>query len=262
VESIQGREGTQVALTVSRGGALIELTAVRAEMEVPLIHARLVAPEIGYLHYSAFRPRSEEDFIDAVRVLRAKGAKKLIIDLRGNPGGDLHAANGVLASLLPRGLDLISTRHRGKIESSARTYRDGPFADMERVVLVDERSASASDLTAATLQDYGATVIGPANSYGKFSVQQVIGLSKGSGIKITTGRTYSGKGRSLPGTHDARTGQNVPGSGGVTPDEVAPMTEEEQGAVFMAMQERLHGESPAPVSDPVLDRAIQLLRSR
>lgn len=263
LKMITGRPGTDVKLTVLRGGANVELTATRAEMEVPLLTARMAAPGIGYLYYSEFRQGSEKDFVDALYGLQAKGAKKIIIDLRGNPGGDLHAANGILASLLPEGLNTISTERRDGYGSTARTDRAGPFAGMERLVLIDGRSASGSDLTAATLQDYGAVVVGPGNSYGKFSVQTVLGLpSDNTGIKITTGRTYSGKGRSLPGRPDPRTGENVPGSGGVTPDVIVPMTKEEELAVHKAIRERLRGEDPKPVADPVLDKAIEILRAR
>lgn len=262
LKMITGRPGTDVKLTVLRGGANVELTATRAEMEVPLLTARMAAPGIGYLYYGEFRSRSEKDFIDALYGLQAKGAKKIIIDLRGNPGGDLHAANGILASLLPEGLNTISTERRDGYGSTARTDRAGPFAGMEKLVLIDGRSASGSDLTAATLQDYGAVVVGPGNSYGKFSVQTVLGLPSDTGIKITTGRTYSGKGRSLPGRPDPRTGENVPGSGGVTPDVIVPMTKEEELAVHKAIKERLWGEDPKHVADPVLDKAIQILRAR
>jgi C-terminal peptidase prc len=268
---IQGKAGTTVKFTVSRDGKIMvpDLIAVRAEMIMPLLTARMVAPGIGYIHYSEFRSDSEEEFIAALSGLRKNGAKKVIIDLRTNPGGNLVTATNILASLLPSGAGIYSTKHRGEIDSQARTKRDGPFAGMERIVLVDGNSASASELSAATLQDYGATVVGPSNSYGKFSFQNVLPLPPDrdpeqaeSGLRITAGRFYSGKGRSFPGQYDPKTERNIPGSGGVTPDVIVPMTKDQERDAYVEREERLSGESPKPVADPVLDKAIEILRGR
>ncbi|MFI5361353.1 MAG: S41 family peptidase [Elusimicrobiota bacterium] len=268
-KKIQGKAGTVARLVVMREGKLIPISATRAEIDVPLIHARMVAPEIGYIYYREFRSKSHEDFVHAIEVLQAKGARKIIIDLRGNPGGDMNAANNILANLLPGGVNISSTKHRGEDLTKAHTEHDGPFAHMEKIVLVDEYSASASELTSGTLQDYGVTVVGPAKSYGKFSFQYVLPVPPDgnpndaeAGLRITAGRYYTGGGRSLPGQHDPKTDRNIPGTGGITPDVIVPMTKDQQKAVYIATQERLSGEEPKPVSDPVLDKAIELLRGR
>jgi carboxyl-terminal processing protease len=266
---IQGKAGTMVKITVTRDGKIMEFSPVRAEMDLPLLTTRMVAPEIGYIQYSEYRSHSEKEFVAALRGLQEKGAKKLIIDLRGNPGGSLETANNILANLLPEGSGISSTRHRGEVVTEARADQDGPFAHMEKIVLVDGHSASASELTATTLQDYGVTIVGPSRSFGKYSFQSVMSVPPGqnpadadAGLRITAGRYYSGKGRSFPGQYDPKTHSNVPGSGGVTPDVIVPMTKEQESAVHVAIQQRLYGEDPKPVSDPVLDKAIEILRGR
>lgn len=266
---IAGKTGTTVALGVRRGEGVVEITATRADMQAPLIDARLVAPGIGYLHYGRFREGSQTDFINALSELRARGARKVVIDLRGNPGGNMATAIAILASLLPGGVETASTRHREQVLYRSRTREDGAFSGMEKAVLVDGRSASASDLTSTTLQDYGVPVVGPCNSYGKFCYQRVVPLTADedpqtadSGLKITGGRFYSGKGRTLPGRFDPAIRRNVPGSGGVAPDALVPMTEEQQAAAAAAREERLYGGEPGAVADPVLDKAVDILRGR
>ena len=259
---IQGKSGTVVKLTVARSGQVIELSATRGEIDIPVLHTRMVAPEIGYLLYREFRGKSEDDVVAGLHALKAQGAKKVIIDLRGNPGGNLTTANNILANLLHDRDGISSTQHFGKQVSKAWAETDGPFADMEKIVLVDGRSASGSELTAATLQDHGVTVVGPSNSYGKFSFQYVFPLEAGGGMRITSGRYFSGKGRSMPAQYDPKTEHNIAGTGGVTPDVIVPMTTDQEKDVYLANQKRYYGEETESVADPVLDKAIEILQAR
>ncbi|MFI5351131.1 MAG: S41 family peptidase, partial [Elusimicrobiota bacterium] len=260
-KKIQGETGSPVKIAFVRDGREIEVTATRAEIDIPVLHARMVAPEIGYLLYREFRAKSEDEVVAAIHGLQAQGAKKLILDLRGNPGGNLDTANNILANLLHDGAGISSTMHRGELASRAYAEGDGPFADMEKIVLVDGNSASGSELTAATLQDYGVTVVGTGNSYGKFSFQWVFPLKGGGGMRITSGRYYSGKGRSLPAQFDPKADRNIAGTGGVKPDVIVPMTKDEEKNLYFANQRRFYGEDPGPVADPVLDKAIEILSS-
>jgi carboxyl-terminal processing protease len=269
VKLLEGPAGSKVKMTVARNGKTFQRTVTHAELEVPVLFSRMVAPEIGYLYYYEFRTDSENDFVDAIHALRAQGAKKIIIDLRANVGGSKDTADNILANLLPAGAQISSTMHRGETTSKSWNKKAGPFARMKKVVLVDEYSASGSELTAATLQDYGVTVIGSGSTYGKFSFQEVIPLPRGksvedadAGIKFTGGRFYSGKGRSMPGRHDPKTDSYIPGTGGVTPDVIVPTTPEQRADVRAAVSDRLFGEETTPVADPVLDKAIEILRGR
>jgi C-terminal peptidase prc len=266
-ERLRGQLGAPIRLTVSRGGRNLELTAIRGEVNLPIVASRMLAPKIGYVYFAEFATDAEGQVIDAIRALRRKGAEKVVIDLRSNPGGDVQTVHGILASLLPAGLQTYTFRQRGKVVQGGKTTEDGPFAGMEKIVLVNGQSASGSELTATTLQDYGVKVVGPSRSYGKYSFQHIVTLPESSdpaeadaGLRVTAGGYFSGKGRSFPGAHDPKTGRNIPGSGGVTPDVIVPMTKKQETALADARKEWLEGGELAPAADPVLDKAVELLR--
>lgn len=183
VSAITGEEGTLVRITVERTGERLELPLVRAEIQVPVLVSHLLDNGTGYVRLNGFSTNADEVFAAAVRQMEANGLSALVLDLRDNPGGLLESAGGVAGTFIKDG-QLIYTRDRSGTEVPYPVSGDRPL-DVPVYVLVNESSASASEVLAGALQDYGiATVIG-TKTYGKGSVQNLYRLPGGAGLKLT-----------------------------------------------------------------------------
>lgn len=197
VSKIRGPVGTTVALSLLRGGKPLEITIVRQTIQVPETEDALdEASGVYRIALFEFTANSAELFNQAFARFKASDSRKLIIDLRGNPGGYLDAAVDVASHFLPEGAVIVTEDFGGKEENKVHTsigYNDIP-ADTDVVVLIDGGSASASEIVAGALQDAGvASVIG-LSSFGKGSVQTLVDLDKSS-LKITVARWVTPKGR-------------------------------------------------------------------
>lgn len=187
VDFIIGPEGTEVMLTIQRQDEQLTVRSVRAEINVPQVTYDTMLQEsdhaMGYIRVHSFSDDVDVAFIRALTALHANDIAGLIVDVRGNPGGYLHVVASIAEQFIAEGT-LIHTKDRNDISGSQDIY-NGQSVDYPIVVLVDGQSASASEILAAALQDYGiATIIG-TNTYGKGSVQRLIRLSSGSYLKIT-----------------------------------------------------------------------------
>lgn len=197
VRRIRGREGTAVLLKVLREGEsqplLFNLT--RARIQVPLLEYRLAEEGLGYIRIFNFNNGVGEQFSSALEELRGRGARGLVLDMRGNPGGLLDEAVKVAGALIPAGTIVQIVSRSGKEALSA----PGGAVPLPLVVLIDGDSASAAEIVAGALRDHGLATLVGTRSLGKGTVQTVFGLEAGGGLKLTTARYLTPRGYSLDG---------------------------------------------------------------
>ena len=173
------------------------MTITRAEIPTKSVrYAFMLEPGVGYIMLSDFTHTSNKELYDAIEKLEKQGMKKLLFDLRGNPGGVLEQAVDVSDVFVPKGSMVVYTR--GRTASSAQEYfapGDGAHIDHPLVVLVNRGSASASEIVAGAIQDHDRGVIVGQRTWGKGLVQSVYTLSYGAGLALTTARYYTPSGR-------------------------------------------------------------------
>lgn len=198
---LKGQPKTEVTLRIRRYGQK-ESTVLKILREkitlTNLSYFGLVEPGIGYIRLDDFTPGASREVSDAVRSLNEQGAKRLILDLRDNPGGLLHEAINIVSLFVPRGREVVSTK--GKVEEWNKSYRtlNNPMdIDMPIVVLVSEGSASAAEIVAGALQDYDRAVLIGSRTFGKGLVQTTRQLAYKSQLKVTTAKYYIPSGRCI-----------------------------------------------------------------
>lgn len=205
VALVKGEKGTQVGLKIVRDGATSDYTVVRDEIEVQTVNYAITEDNIGYISVSQFENVTAKQFKAAIEDLKSEGAKGIIIDIRNNPGGLLTTVISMLKDILPNGL-IVYTEDK---DGNRKEYsdNDNEELDMPLAVLVNGNSASASEIFAGAIQDYGKGVIVGTQTFGKGIVQTVKPLTDGSAIKFTIAKYFTPKGQDIHGK-------------GVTPDVV------------------------------------------
>ena len=198
VSKIRGEVGTSVKLTLLSGGQTREVSVVRQNIVSPAVESEIDG-EIGILKVNRFG----DDTVSLARKYASefveKGVKKVILDLRNNPGGTVGAAQGLLGIWLDN--QIAMTERRGsEIVKTLRTTGTSILGNMKTVVLINGNSASASEITAGALREYGKATLVGQKSYGKGSVQIVLGLPGGSQMKVTEARWYTPKGKNIDKT--------------------------------------------------------------
>ena len=206
VNRMRGTPGTSVALTILREGSSTPLTfrLVRAIIKTKSLKGRLLEQGYGYIRIAEFQERTGEDFEKALKTLAADNGKKLsglVLDLRFNPGGLVDQAYSVADRFIGEGLSdgvIVTTKGRDPSSERSLTARIGEKEpDYPMVVLINGGSASASEIVAGALQDHKRAVIMGTQSFGKGSVQSIMTLNNGDGLKLTTARYYTPSGRSI-----------------------------------------------------------------
>lgn len=193
-QKIQGKVGTRVHMEVSRGEQQLGFSLQREKLDVPSVTSSLKG-EVGMIELVSFIGGAGQKVREAVQSLQSRGAKGFILDMRGNPGGSLQEAVDV-ASVFLDGGKVVSYRERGKPEFTYEAR--GPAATaLPLVILVDEGSASASEIVAGAVQDRQRGLIVGTETYKKGSVQQIFGLSDGSAIKLTIASYFTPSGRAI-----------------------------------------------------------------
>lgn len=196
VQHIRGEEGTTVHMVIYRPstGKTLEFDVERRHVELPSIEGEMLEDGIGYIQITEFQDKTDEQFEVMVKQLQTQGAKGLIIDVRANPGGLLTSVVNLLDQVLPEGLLVYVEDKYGNRDE----YTSGASClDLPIVVLTDANSASASEIFAGALKDYEyATLVGKT-TYGKGIVQNIIRLSDGDAIKITTAKYFTPKGNDI-----------------------------------------------------------------
>lgn len=240
--SLRGAVGTRVTLLVDRAGAAdqFRVTLSRTRVHVSAVRrAKMLTSEVGYLELRAFTDSTVVELQRAVNGLRARGMKSMVLDLRTNPGGLLDQGVRVADLFLNPGAAILRTR--GRSPEEARDYLDNTpqaWPDLPLTVLVDGRSASATEIVAGALQDHDRAAIVGTPTYGKGSAQTIFRLA-GGGLKLTTARWYTPVGRSIMRRVPRETefgildetprdrpryktlgGRTVHGGGGIVPDVV------------------------------------------
>ena len=217
---LKGQAGTVVKLKIKRFGKpdpiMLEITRARIKVDNVPTYA-LVTPEIGYVKLSDFMSEAGKDVRKAVVELKEKGAKKIILDLRDNPGGLLNEAVNVCNLFVPKDKEVVTTK--GKVAEWNKTYRalNPPLdTDIPIVVLTNSRSASASEIVSGTLQDYDRGVLIGQRTFGKGLVQATRPLTYNSQLKITTAKYYIPSGRCIQAIDYSH--RNEDGSVGKIPD--------------------------------------------
>ncbi|HTE29522.1 MAG TPA: S41 family peptidase [Chryseolinea sp.] len=298
---LKGQPRTDVELKMKRYGQRDNTTVKIKREKITLKnlgYAGLTDPEIGYIRLNDFTSGAAREVSDALVSLKEKGAKKIILDLRDNPGGLLHEAVNIVSLLIPRGQEVVSTK--GKVDEWNKSYKtlNTPVdVDMPVVVLVSEGSASASEIVAGSLQDYDRAVLIGKKTFGKGLVQTTRPLSYNAQLKITTAKYYIPSGRciqaldyahrhedgsvdrfsdSLKSSFKTKNGREVFDGGGLDPD--INMDDEYLGTVTESLLNaglvfeyatRFCAENPAPpdlrtfkLSDEAYDKFLAYLKDQ
>ena len=243
VKKMRGEPGTKVLLTIFRKdeNRTFPVTITREEIRTQSVRGKVIEPGYAWIRLSQFQERTVDDFARKVDEIykQEPNLKGLVLDLRNDPGGLLDAAVAISAAFLPENVSVVSTN--GQLAESKFTYKASPefyqrrgsadplkrlpaaLKNVPLVVLVNEGSASASEIVAGALQDYKRATIMGNQTFGKGSVQTVRPLGPDTGLKITTARYYTPSGRSIQAK-------------GIVPDVMVDETEE--GNLFAALQTR------------------------
>ncbi|MCB9451899.1 MAG: S41 family peptidase [Anaerolineaceae bacterium] len=233
VGKVRGRAGTDVTITFRRGEDLIDITITRARISIPNVESRMLEGNVGYVKLRDFTPDARTELDAALQLLDVNNLNGLVFDLRGNPGGLLTSAIDIASAFIKNGVILTEDFGHG----NERPYEaNGSYigVSVPLVVLVDENSASASELVAGALQDRGrATLVGQV-TFGKGTVQTWRELVNGGGVRLTIARWLTPNGNWI---HEQ----------GVTPDFIVEWTPEDHAA--------------NPDADPQLDAAVQFLQT-
>lgn len=194
---IKGPEGTTVMLTIIRPstGEELEMTLERRKVETPTVEYKMLEGNIGYISIAEFDTVTVDQFAEALATVKGNGMEGLILDLRGNPGGSLSAVVEIARMLLPEGLIVYTEDKYGE----RNEYRcDGKKRiDVPMIVLVNGGSASASEILAGAIKDYGIGTLLGTTTYGKGIVQRLIALDDGSAIKLTVSHYYTPLGNDI-----------------------------------------------------------------
>ena len=232
---VKGKAGTKVSLTLLRKGENLTVTVERRRIEQPVAEGELLDGGIGLVRIENFDDRCSEETIAAIEKLRSEGARKLIFDVRNNPGGFAEELVKTLDYLLSEGDLFRSVSYDGK---ETVDVSDANYLDMPMAVLVNGDSYSAAEFFAAALQEYNAAVVVGEPTVGKGYYQQTIQLGDGSAVALSTGKYFTPKGNSLIDK-------------GVIPTVRVDVDEETASAIYYGTLQ--------PADDPQLQAAINAL---
>jgi carboxyl-terminal processing protease len=199
VAKLKGPKGTTVGIAIRRRGyeGLLEMTVERDEVNITTVRgAFMIDKETGYVKLTEFAELSDRELGDALERLTAQGMKRLVFDLRDNPGGALTQAIRISNRFLPRGNMIVYTK--GRAQNSDEEYRateQSSYTHLPIVTLVNRNSASASEIVSGALQDHDRALVVGETTFGKALVQSVYKLPEGAGVAVTTGRYYTPSGR-------------------------------------------------------------------
>ncbi len=207
VKKLRGPKGTPVRISVKRStyDQLIDLNVVRDEIHIPTVPAAfMLDAQTGYIRVSEFGENTDQELGQALKNLQRQGMKRLVFDLRNNPGGALDQAIKVANRFLPRGDMVVYTR--GRVPNSDQDYRateSSDYLNVPMVTLTNRSSASASEIVSGALQDHDRSLIVGETTFGKALVQSVYRISGGAGLALTTAHYYTPSGRLIQRPWDA-----------------------------------------------------------
>jgi carboxyl-terminal processing protease len=199
VRKLKGPKGTTVNISIRRRGydGLIDMEVVRDEVNITTVRGTfMLDKDTGYVKLTEFSETSDRELGEALETLTAKGMKRLVLDLRDNPGGALDQAIRISNRFLPRGDLIVFTRGRApNADQNYRATEQSDYTHLPMVTLVNRGSASASEIVSGALQDHDRSFVVGETTFGKALVQSVYRISEGAGVAVTTGRYYTPSGR-------------------------------------------------------------------
>jgi len=203
---LRGIKNAEFLLTYIRQGKTLTTKLVLNEIDLKAVpFYEMIDNETGYIVLSQFTRKASQETKEAFEALKAKGMKKLVFDLRGNPGGLLHEAVNICSFFVPKDEVIVTTKSKNeKYNNIYKTTREPLDTEIPIVILVDGKSASASEIVSGALQDLDRAVVVGSRSYGKGLVQRPIDLSYGTQIKITISRYYTPSGRCIQALNYAK----------------------------------------------------------
>ena len=250
VKRMRGPKGTKVTITIVREGTRepFDVALMREVIQVQSIRSQEIEPGIGYIRIRQFQERTAPDLVASVEKFDKAGKLAgLIVDVRNNPGGLLSAAVEVSEEFLGDGKLIVYTEGRVRNQNMRFTaHARRAITEVPMVVLVNQGSASASEIVAGAIQDHGRGVVIGQQTFGKGSVQTIIPLADGSGLRLTTARYFTPKGRSIHGK-------------GITPDIVIDPPKDEVTATKPGAPPL--SEAELMKRDVQLQRAIEILKA-
>lgn len=205
VKKLRGKRGTKVAIGVARRGSdkLIPFTITRDKIPLHTVDvAYMLDKNTGYIRLSRFGEKSAREMEKAIKQLKSQGMARLVLDLRGNPGGVLNGAIEIADMFLPDGRLITYTEGRARKRKSYHAYSGGVFEDGPIAVLIDEGSASASEIVSGAIQDNDRGWVIGRRSFGKGLVQEIFEMPDSSGVALTVARYYTPCGRSIQRPYD------------------------------------------------------------
>ena len=252
VKKMRGKSGSKIKLTITRKGEdkPIDLTLTRAVIKIKSVKYDMIDNQLGYIRLTQFQENSYKEMSDAVKALVNSGAKGILLDLRNNGGGLLNEAISIASIFLPVNQTVVFTRERDKQEKHYKTEAvNYSNRDIPMVILVNEWSASASEIIAGCMQDYKRAVIVGKSTFGKGSVQSIIPLPDKSAVRLTTSRYYTPAARSIQGV-------------GIKPDVEVEAGKIEYNSDYYVIKEKdlsghLKGENEKDNSSAAIDDAIK-----
>ena len=206
---LRGAKGSEVRLTIVRRGVDGPLSFTVKRDKIPILSldaAYMIQPRTGYIRINRFGATTADEFLKALKKLQKKGMKDLILDLQGNGGGYLNAAIDLANEFLQQKSLIVYTEGRAARRSNFYAKGDGNFKDGRLIVLVDEYSASASEIVTGAIQDWDRGVVVGRRTFGKGLVQRPIDLPDGSMIRLTIARYYTPSGRCIQKPYDKTAG--------------------------------------------------------
>ncbi len=196
VNKIRGEAGTDVKLGLIRGDTPLELTITRAQITVPSVKSEILEGNIGYLQITRFSDDTASLANTAAQEFKSKNVKGIVLDVRNDGGGLLDAAVKVAGLWLDNKV-VVAEKQDGRTTSELRTGNNPPLAGIPTTMLINEGSASASEILAGALHDHGVAKLIGKKSFGKGSVQELIDLPNGGKLKVTVARWYTPKGKNI-----------------------------------------------------------------
>ena len=273
VELMRGPVGSKVKITVSRKDEKTgkykkqpDYLFKREKIVPEVVYYRMLPDQVGYLYMVDFSGHSLEEVQKALADLQKQGMKSLVLDLRFNPGGLLTGAVDIAKLFLPSEKMIVYTQGRKTAYyQEFKTVSDGPYVELPMAVLVNQSSASASEIVSGALQDNGRSFIVGQRTFGKASVQQVLPLTGGAGLRLTIAHYYTPSGRLIQRDYRDKSKKD---EGGILPDVeiiVAPKEEFKafepyRDVVYIPGQDLPQLEFKA--KDPVLEKAVAILTGK
>lgn len=248
-KKLRGKKGTKVSVTIIRAGVPAPLEFIITRDKIPLysVDASFMYDDgIGYIKVSRFSATTYNEFSDALNKLKNQGMQKLILDLRGNPGGFLEQAFKMASEFIPAGKKIVYTQGRLPMFNEVYNSSGGKFTNIPLIVLVNNGSASASEIVAGAIQDWDRGLIVGETTFGKGLVQRQFDIFDGSAVRITTSKYYTPSGRLIQKPYEhgkykseedesknitdttrpqfkTASGRIVYGGGGITPDYIVKL---------------------------------------